>query len=78
LILPLTKFLGARFLLKLQDYLDHKVDRSQIGFIQKMGIQMNFARALEGFSLILVKNSKHDKKILIRNFINLKNKKLAF
>ena len=44
---PLVKLLEARFLQKLQDYLDYKLDRSQTGFIRKMGVQVNLVRALE-------------------------------
>ena len=48
---PLVKLLEARFLPKLQDYLDYKLDRSQTGFIQKMGIQVNLVRALERITM---------------------------
>ena len=48
---PLVKLLEARFLPKLQDYLNQKLDRSQTGFIQKMGIQVNLVRALERIKL---------------------------
>ena len=44
---PLVKLLEGRFLHKLQDYLNRKLDRSQTGFIQKMGIQVNLTRALD-------------------------------
>ena len=48
---PLIKLLEARFLPDLQRYLNRKLDRSQIGFIQKMGIHVNLVRALERISL---------------------------
>ena len=48
---PMVKLLEARFLPDLQTYLNKKLDRSQIGFIQKMGIQVNLVRALERISL---------------------------
>ena len=48
---PLVKILEARFLPKLQQYLNRRLDRSQTGFIQKMGIQINLVRALERITL---------------------------
>ena len=48
---PLVKLLEARFLPKLQEYLNSKLDRSQTGFVQKMGIQVNLVRALERITL---------------------------
>ena len=48
---PLVKLLEARFLQKLQDYLSYKLDRSQTGFIRKMGIQVNLVRALERITM---------------------------
>ena len=48
---PLVKLLEGRFLQKLQEYLNFKLDRSQTGFIQKMGIHVNLTRALDRISL---------------------------
>ncbi len=48
---PLVKTLECRFLDKLQDYLNSKLDRSQTEFIQKLGIQVNLVRALERIRL---------------------------
>ena len=44
---PLIKLLEARFLEKLKIYLNEKLDRSQTGFVDKMGIQVNLHRALK-------------------------------
>ena len=43
---PIIKLLEARFLPKLQRYLNDKLSRSQVGFVQKMGTQINLSRAL--------------------------------
>ena len=48
---PLIKLLEARFLPEFQRYLNEKLDRSQTGFVQKMGIQVNLVRALERIRL---------------------------
>ena len=48
---PIVKLLEARFLPKLQNYLTYKLDRSQVGFVQKMGVQVNLTRALERITL---------------------------
>ena len=48
---PIVKLLEARFLPKLQNYLNTKLDRSQTGFIQKIGIQVNLVRAMERITL---------------------------
>jgi len=48
---PIVKILEARFLPKLQHYLNKKLDRSQTGFIQRMGIQVNLVRAMERITL---------------------------
>ena len=53
---PMVKLLEARFLQKLQDYLNFRLDRSQTGFIQKMGIQVNLVRALERITLRTKRN----------------------
>ncbi len=42
----LVKLLEARFLNKVQSYLTNRLDRSQTGFVDKMGIQVNLWRAL--------------------------------
>ncbi len=43
----LIKLIESRFLPNLQKYLNKKLDRSQTGFIQKLGIQVNLVRAME-------------------------------
>jgi len=48
---PLVKLLEARFLPKLQDYLCYKLDRSQVGFVKNMGVQINLTRVLERITL---------------------------
>lgn len=52
----IVKLLEARFLPKLQEYLNNKLDRAQTGFIQRMGIQVNLTRALERISLRTKRN----------------------
>ena len=47
---PLIKLLEERFLPDLQRYRNRKLDRFQIGFIQKMEIHVNLVRALESIS----------------------------
>jgi len=53
---PLIKLLEARFLIKLQAYLIHKLDRSQIGFVKGMGTQVNLWRAIERIKLRTTKS----------------------
>ena len=65
---PLVKLLEARFLPKLQKYLNKKLDRSQTGFIQKMGIQVNLVRALERITLRTKQN-----KVVYGLFIDFSN-----
>jgi hypothetical protein len=65
---PLVKLLEARFLPKLQKYLNKKLDRSQTGFIQKMGIQVNLVRALERITL-----RTKQKKVVYGLFIDFSN-----
>jgi len=48
---PIVKILEARFLPKLQEYLTYKLDRSQTGFVRKMGVQVNLTRALERITM---------------------------
>ncbi len=48
---PIIKILEARFLPILQDYLNNRLDRSQTGFVQGMGIQVNLTRALDRIKL---------------------------
>ena len=42
----LVKLIEARFLPKLRNYLEQKLDRSQTGFVPRMGIHVNLDRAL--------------------------------
>ncbi len=64
----LVKTLECRFLEKLQEYLNTKLDRSQTGFIQKLGIQVNLVRALERIRLRTVQN-----KVVYGLFIDFSN-----
>jgi len=43
----IVSFLEARFLLKIQGYLNNKLDRSQAGFIQKIGTQVHLVQTIE-------------------------------
>ena len=65
---PLVKLLESRFLPDLQKYLNKKLDRSQTGFIRKMGIQVNLVRALERITL-----RTNQKKIVYGLFIDFSN-----
>ena len=48
---PIVKILEARFSKKLHEYLDNKLDRAQVGFVRKLGVQINLARALQRITL---------------------------
>ena len=48
---PIVKIIESRFAPKLHNYLDTKLDRSQVGFVRKLGIQVNLARALQRITL---------------------------
>ena len=65
---PLVKILEARFLPKLQDYLNLKLDRSQTGFVQKIGIQVNLVRTMERIKL-----RTHQNKCTYGLFIDFSN-----
>lgn len=53
----LIKLIEARFLPKLRDYLERKLDRSQTGFIPRMGIHVNLDRALSR----ITERTKHNR-----------------
>jgi len=65
---PLVKLLESRFLPDLQKYLNKNLDRSQTGFMKKMGIQVNLVRALERITL-----RANQKKIVYGLFIDFSN-----
>ncbi|HRP37859.1 MAG TPA: reverse transcriptase family protein, partial [Candidatus Dojkabacteria bacterium] len=68
---PFVKLLEARFLPKLQKYMNERLDRSQIGFVPKLGIQVNLVRALERITLRT--NSKKTAYGLFIDFSNAYN-----
>lgn len=47
----IIKIIESRFASKLHNYLDNKLDRSQTGFVRKLGIQVNLARALQRITM---------------------------
>ena len=53
---PIVKIIEARFASKLHNYLETKLDRSQVGFVRKLGVQVNISRALK--RVILRTNQK--------------------
>jgi len=46
-----VKIIEARFASKLHNYLETKNDRSQVGFVRKLGVQVNITRAFKRITL---------------------------